>query len=49
MKTTSNYYPISGYRKKEEYSWTENATGCGCCGGGLTITHWMPLPKLPKD
>lgn len=41
------YYPVSGHRKEEYYSWSENSTGCGCCGRGLNPTHWMPLPEKP--
>jgi hypothetical protein len=44
-----NYYPIEGYRKKEEYIWRDRSTGCGCCSTNLTPTHWMTLPELPKD
>ena len=29
--------------------WSEQSTGCGCCSGTLTPTHWMPLPADPKD
>lgn len=43
-----NYYPVSGYRTEEKYSWTENVTGCGCCGYSLDATYWMPLPKPPE-
>lgn len=43
-----NFYPISGYRTKESYSWSDRSTGCGCCSEELTPTHWMPLPKPPK-
>ena len=43
-----NFYPIAGYRLKEEYTWTGNGTGCGCCERYLKPTHWMPLPEPPK-
>lgn len=41
------HYPISDHRKKEEYFWAENTTGCGCCLQNLAVTHWMPLPLAP--
>ena len=44
-----NYYGISGYRKEEGYSWSEQSTACVCCCQELHITHWMPLPPTPKD
>ena len=43
-----NYYPVSGYRTEESYSWSENSTGCGCCGRHLEPTHWMQLPEKPQ-
>ncbi len=43
------YYPLIGYRLKEEYLYTERSTGCGCCSERLNPTHWMPLPKPPKE
>lgn len=43
------YYPIEGFRKKEEYRWSEQSTGCGCCARDLRVEYWMPLPKLPKE
>jgi hypothetical protein len=44
-----NYYGISEYRTKEECSWSEQSTGCGCCSEALDITHWMSLPQPPKE
>lgn len=44
-----NFYPAKGYRKTDEWIWSENSTGCGCCGRSLNPTHWMILPDLPKD
>jgi hypothetical protein len=42
-----DFYPVAGYRKESKVTWSENATGCGCCAEGLHPTHWMPLPKPP--
>lgn len=42
------FYPIAGYRKKEEYKWSDRSTGCGCCSENLDVTHWMPLPESPE-
>lgn len=26
------------------------SSGCGCCDGVIeNITHWMPLPEVPKE
>lgn len=41
------FYPVTNYRKKEEYFWHERSTGCGCCSCDIEVTHWMPLPRLP--
>jgi hypothetical protein len=42
-----NFYPAGGYRKEDVYRWTEKTSGCGCCCGGLMVTHWMKLPEKP--
>jgi hypothetical protein len=43
-----NFYPISGYRTEEQYSWSDRSTGCGCCSESIDVTHWIPLPPPPK-
>jgi hypothetical protein len=43
------FYPCVGYSKIECLSWSNRSTGCGCCERDLNPTHWMSLPKSPKD
>lgn len=43
------FYPSVGYRKQEDYSWSEMSTGCGCCCKRLVPTHWMEIPKYENS
>jgi hypothetical protein len=43
------FYPVKGYRTKEEYDWSEQSSGCGCCCSILNPTYWIPLPIRPKQ
>lgn len=44
-----NFYAAGGYRKEDEYSWSDKSTGCGCCSEGIQPSHWMSLPKPPEQ
>lgn len=34
----------------EENYWQYFTSGCGCCDTDMPdVSHWMPLPKLPKE
>ncbi len=44
-----NFYPKKGFRLNDEYSWSENQTGCGCCSQGLDPQYWTELPEEPKE
>ncbi len=42
-------YRALNNRKTDEYKWSEQSTGCGCCAEDITPTHWMTLPEPPKE
>jgi len=46
---TSGKY-LGGRWSEWELTWL-GIHGCGCCGDDSEdiVTHWMPLPKLPKN
>jgi len=48
LVASMNFYPKGGYRKEDSYTWSEHATGCGCCGEYIEPTHWMRLPNPPE-
>lgn len=34
----------------DEETWNYFTSGCGCCDSDMkNVTHWMPLPKPPRN
>ncbi len=55
LVTDGKDYAVGNYRYDAKawdscnFGWLENRNSDDCPPGIKTVTHWMPLPKLPKE
>lgn len=52
ISTDGDYIAITTFTKGHgEFNfWQLLSSGCGCCDTDMgNVTHWMPLPKPPKE
>lgn len=43
------FLKAGGNRKEDRTYWSEQSTGCGCCGEDIEPIYWMPLPPPPEN